>query len=425
MSQGVTKMRLERLADEREKVSEKIEDLLKLAEDEQRDLVDFEQEHLTKNRTRIGELEDEILLLATDVERAESSKDVSKLVRGDEDEGPKNYPVARSGGSNYRSFAEFARDEMIIRYPEIAASASNGGNLAAVKEQAVERLSRAIQHTTTADIPGLLPPQHIAQIMDLINASRPVVASARKVDLERGSLTYPSISGRPEVVVQSTEKSEAGTVDMNVDMKTMSASTYLGAGNLSWQTINWSSPDALQLWFDLAAEAYARSTENAACDVLEAAGGTVGSANMLGTAAGGTVTFANWRNAAIGGMGDIYSATGGRARTNTLYVSADRFFQLAGLGTDKTLQVSSIGALDIGSMTGTWSGLRVVGSYGFDQYTAILGDSSAFLVGETSGAPVQLRAVEPTIGGMQVGVIGAFAAAVVDSARFIHLGSHL
>jgi hypothetical protein len=252
------------------------------------------------------------------------------------------------------------------------------------------------------------------------------VSSARKLDLERGSLTYPKIEGRPEVLLQSSEKTEGGTADMNVDLDTLTASTYIGGGNLSWQAINWSSPDALQLWFDLAAEAYARQTEEVACDTLEdnASVGTLGTASgRLGTA--GTESFAQWRAAILGGLASIYSTTAGRQNSNTLYLSAARFFQLAGLGSDQTLQMSAVGNLDIGSMTGTYAGLRVVGSYGFDQDVAIVGDSNAFLVGETPGAPVQMRVIEPTIGGMEVGVIGAFASVIFDPNRFLHLSTHL
>ena len=83
--------------------------------------------------------------------------------------------------------------------------------------------------------------------------------------------------------------------------------------------------------------------------------------------------------------------------------------------------MTAIGGLNIDSMTGTFSGLRVVGSYGFTAGAAILGDSSAFLVGETPGAPVELRAVEPAIGGMEVGVIGAFQSLVFDTDRFLFL----
>lgn len=433
MSLGVTRMRLERLADEREKVGEKIEDILKMAEDEKRDLADIEQQQLTKHRERYSELEGEIVVLASDIERSEGSRDVSKLVRGDsveEPDGSRRYatPNQHSDPEVYRSFAQYARDEIITRFPLIAERAAGNGNTREFVEQARERLERAPVNTLSSHIPGLIPPRHIAQIMDIIDSSRPVIASARAVDLDRGQLTYPKIAQRPEVLKQNTEKTEGGTANMQVTLETLTAETYIGGGDISWQAINWSSPDSLQLWFDLAAEAYARQTEGVACEALETSSiGTIGTAvgheGRLGTA--GTESFAQWRAAAISGISKVYTATGGRARTDTLYLAAGRFFQLAGLGTDQTLQVSSVGNLDIGSMTGTWAGLRVVGSYGFDQDTAIVGDASALIVAETPGAPVQLRVVEPSIAGMEVGVVGAFKAVVFDANRFAHLGTHL
>jgi len=422
-------MRLERLADEREKTGEKIEDMLKMAEDEKRDLADVEQTQLTKHRERYAELEDEIVVLASDIERTEGSRDVSKLVRGDshEEDGARRFatPAQHNDGEVYRSFAQYARDEIIVRFPLIAERAADNGSARDAVEQAKERLERAPVNTLSSNVPGLIPPRHIAQIMDLIDSSRPVIASGRAVDLDRGQLTYPKIAQRPEVLLQSAEKTEGGTANLQVTLETLTAATYIGGGDISWQAMNWSSPDTLQLWFDLAAEAYARQTEAVACEALESsAAGTVGTAaGRLGTA--GTESFGQWRAAAIAGISAIYTATGGRARTDTLYLSSGRFFQLAGLGTDQVLQVSSVGNLDIGSMTGTWAGLRVVGSYGFDQDTAIVGDSNALIVAETPGAPVQLRVVEPSIAGMEVGVVGAFKAVVFDANRFQHLGTHL
>jgi HK97 family phage major capsid protein len=427
---GVTKMRIERIADDRERTMEKLTDLQAIAEEEKRQLNDSEQEQAMKYRSQITEYDEEITLLASDIEAQENSRDVSEILRPDtekQQDVKKRISVAPAGVPVYRNYAEYARDELVTRYPQIAEQAAGAhGNARELREQAAERLHRAVEHTLSTDVAGLLPPQHIAQIMDIIDAKRPVVSSARKLDLERGSLTYPKIEGRPEVLLQSSEKTEGGTADMNVDLDTLTASTYIGGGNLSWQAINWSSPDALQLWFDLAAEAYARQTEEVACDTLEdnASVGTLGTASgRLGTA--GTESFAQWRAAILGGLASIYSTTAGRQNSNTLYLSAARFFQLAGLGSDQTLQMSAVGNLDIGSMTGTYAGLRVVGSYAFDQDVAIVGDGDALLVGETAGAPVQMRVIEPTIGGMEVGVIGAFAATVFDAQRFLHLSTHL
>ena len=69
-------------------------------------------------------------------------------------------------------------------------------------------------------------------------------------------------------------------------------------------------------------------------------------------------------------------------------------------------------------MSGTFFGLKVVGSYGFDQNTAIVGDSGALLIGENAGNPVEMRVIEPNIGGWQLGVIGAFNAVAFDVNRF-------
>ena len=75
-------------------------------------------------------------------------------------------------------------------------------------------------------------------------------------------------------------------------------------------------------------------------------------------------------------------------RTNTLYLSANRFFQLAALGTDQVTQMSPVGSLDIGTDDRAASSASTSsGSHGFDQDTAIVGDSGALLVGENAGKP--------------------------------------
>ena len=414
---STTRMRLERLGDERDRIYEKLEDTRKLAESEQRPLDELEQKHEASWREQVMAIEEEIEVLAADLERAEGARDVSALLRAQ----PDAVEIRGDDGPVvYRTFAAYVRDELICRYPVIASAAAQDdkSRALALREQAAARLER-VQNTLTSDIAGLLPPTHLTQIMDLINGSRPVVNSGRQVALTSGSFTYPQVTQRPQVIKQTAEKTEAGTAKMTASMTTIQAETYLGGGDLSWQAIQWSTPNALQLWFDLAAEAYARATETAACSELgTAGGGTITPA--LGTT--GTESFAVWRAAIIAGISSIYTTTGGRVGTDTLYLSAQRFFQLAGLGTDQTLQISSVGSLDIGSMTGTYAGLRVVGSYGFSNAnTAIVGDGAAFLVAETPGAPVEMRAVEPAIGGMEVGIIGAFKAKVFDPNRFIHL----
>ena len=62
--------------------------------------------------------------------------------------------------------------------------------------------------------------------------------------------------------------------------------------------------------------------------------------------------------------------------------------------------------------------LNVIVSRGLNAGEAIVGDLDGLLVAETPGAPVELRVVEPAIGGVEVGLIGAFEAVVVDPGSF-------
>jgi hypothetical protein len=57
-------------------------------------------------------------------------------------------------------------------------------------------------------------------------------------------------------------------------------------------------------------------------------------------------------------------------------------------------------------------------SRGLNAGEIIVGDSAGLLVAETPGAPVELRVVEPSIGGYEVGIIGAFEAVVTDNGAF-------
>jgi HK97 family phage major capsid protein len=419
-------MRVERLGDERVRTQTKLDDLLSLAEEEQRPLNEFEQEQAAKYRTQIKDYEDEIELLAVDIERENGSRDVSELLRADDDAN-KNWAQPRSDGPVvYRSFAEYARDFMVLQSDDVARQVGGPrADLTVLRTEAQERIERTLQNTTSTGVAGLIVPTHMTQIMDVIDKSRPVVASGADVPLDRGSMTYPKVDTRPTVVEQTSEKTEAGTVAPAISTQTLTAKTYLGAGNLSWQAVNWSSPDLISVWFNLAAEAYARQTENRACDVLEdAAIGTVGTASgRLGTA--GTENFSAWRAAVSAGIGAVINNTAGRVVPDTLYLSYNRFIQLATLGTDQVLQMAAVGNADFSTLSGSFMGLKVVGSYGFDQDAAIVGLRRHLFIGENPGNPVELRVVEPRIGGYEVGIIGAFNAAVFDVNSFQHLGTHL
>jgi hypothetical protein len=370
------------------------------------ELVDTDKKQINMWREEIVELDHEIETLASDVEANARAEERSKALHrsmlgavGAENDGD---------GIVYKSMAAYARDFILTRNSticsQIAAQYGDKPALEAAKTR-LDLIKRTPANTLTSDIAGLNPPQHIAQIFQVIDTSRPLVASAQRSNLERGTLTYPQVDATPVVAVQGTQKTEAGNTGMDISMVTTTASTYLGGGDLSWQAINWSTPDALDLWFRFAAAHYALSTEQDAAQAVQHSGFS----NNISSTISGTPTFAQFMTAVGAGYADVFANSGRLA--NTIYMAPDRYGYLLGLTSDAFTQFTQVSAQGIGP-------LNVVVSRGMDAGVIVVGDAAGLLVAETPGAPVELRVVEPAIGGVEVGIIGAFEAVVVDDGSF-------
>lgn len=411
-----TRVRAERLMEERVKLDEMRENLI--ADTNGRGdstFTDSEEETLKGFRERSAAIDAELAIFGDDLEREKKSEETSKLLRGHM---AGNAQGVEKNGEEiiYRTFSAFARDRLISKVPDIRSKVESEMGPQAV-QAAQERLMRAPAHTLSSDVDGLIVPTHIQQIMDVIDAERPVVASANRVDLSSGKLTWPKVTSRPLVSPQNGEKTETDSQKMGIEMKDANADTYHGAGNLSWQAINWSTPSALDLFFRLMGEAYAIQTEAVACHVLAKAAATIQSGALAGSSSD---TFEDWITAVLAGFAQVYDAS--RAKPDTLYLSVDMFMLSAALTSTGGTKLIDAGNLNLPGLSGRIAGLNVVTSVGFETGTAIVGDSRALLVGETAGAPVQLRAVEPSIGGLEVGVIGAFKAISFDDERFADIG---
>lgn len=424
MSITATRARAELLADKRASLEAKREGLLtEVNARPDSTLLPAEEEMVAKYRTQVEQIDDELEQLTGDLEREEKAAEQSKLLRGHLAATAPGFEPDGDGKGVYRTFAAYARDKIITENQEAREIVERTLGHQAVTDahdrlMRMQSLMRAPEHTLSSDVGGLLPPTHISQIMDIIDSSRPVIASANRVDLSSGSLTWPKVTQRPLVRYQGTEKTEPNTRKMTVDMKSAAADTYIGAGNLSWQAVNWSDPSAMDLFFRLCAEQYAIATEASACHVLQVAAATISAGSLTGD---GTDTFEDWLTAVVAGFAQIYDAT--RAVPNTLYLSPDMFFFGAVVTSDSRTVLIDVGSLDLPGLSGRMASLRLVTSPGFDATTAIVGDSRALLVGETPGAPVRLQVVEPSIGGYEVGVIGAFKAISFDDNRFADIGA--
>ena len=408
-----SELRLSSLLDERDQNTKLHETVIASVEASDNKMPSESQaEQIKMYREKAVGLNDEIQQLADTVEEHRRATEASKQIRRALAGSAEGVDVD-GDGIVYRDFATYARDFILTR--DLKASQSIAQRLGDGEVEAawsrLQLLKRTPANTLSSNVSGLIPEQHIAQIFQVIERARPLVASATRVNLERGQISFPKITQRPVVAVQATEKTEAGNTGMIVGMETATASTYLGGGDLSWQAINWSSPDALQLWFDLAASDYALKTEQDAGEVIQ----TAAFLNDISTLFGATGTFAAFMTAVAAGMGAVYANSGRMA--DTLYLAPDRAFYLFGLTSD-TPAVFANGSLNAGAATGNVGGLNVVVSRGLDAGVIAVGDAKALIVAETAGAPVEMRVVEPAIGGVEVGIIGAFEAVVVEDEAF-------
>lgn len=400
--------RLAMLLDEREVTTEKWEALnAAINSRDDKTLTEVEQEHILKYRERVTEIDNETTQLHEDISATQAAianaKKARQAMAGVED------GVELDGdGIVYRDFPTYARDFILTRgtteCSKIAQLAGGEDTVLKARER-LSLLQRTPANTLSSNVAGLQTPQYLDQIFQIINKNRNLVNSATRTTLMRGTLTYPKVTQRPVVAVQTAEKTEAGNQAMNVDLVTATASTYLGGGDLSWQAINWTTPDALSLWFDLAAADYALKTEQDAAKALTDSA----YAHHISTQLGATDTFAEIMTGIGSGYAAVFANSGRVA--DTIYLAPDRFGYFLGLTSNAFTQFMSVNGQNIGP-------LNIVISRGLDSGTMIVGDSAALLVAETAGAPVELRVVEPAIGGVEVGIIGAFEADVVDDGAF-------
>jgi hypothetical protein len=369
-----------------------------------------QRELLTKYRSDLSYYDGEIAEWSDQVDADRKAREKSEQIRRSANAARGIADLDEDGGVVYRTLGQQALDMILTAKSQYAQSAIQQAGIPKEEiERAAHRLEvveRTPATTLTSDIAGLSPPQHVAQIFQVIQDRRPLVEAAGvKVNLNRLTVTYPQLDATPVVAVQGTQKTEAGNTGMDVSMVTKTASTYLGGGNLSWQAIEFSDPSAFDLWFRLIAADYALKTETDAATVVSASAYLNNIASTIAT----TATFAQTMTAVGAGYSEVYANSGRTA--NAIIMAPDRFGYLLGLTSDALTQFVTVGQAGIGP-------LRVIVSRGLNAGEMIVGDMEGLLVAENEGAPVRMFVSEPAIAGVEVGLVGAFEAAVVDDGAF-------
>jgi len=281
-----------------------------------------------------------------------------------------------------------------------------------------ERIQRALQNEVIGDVPGLVPEPIVGALINIIDASRPVVASLRSYPMPQygSSFTRPKVTQHTQVGPQSAQKTELPSRKFLVNPLNVTKQTLGGAIDVAFQVIDWTNPSALNAITDDLADQYALQTEALACAVIEAAG------DVTTDITSSQETF----------IADLYEAAaavyaGCGRLPDTVYASVDVWALLGGM-VDTTGR-PLFGNLSPSNSPGTYSGITAFGgaplnaklvvSPQFTTQTLIVAASQfAEVYEDRRGA---LRVVEPKLLGWEIAYYGYFASIATIPEAFVNV----
>jgi hypothetical protein len=286
----------------------------------------------------------------------------------------------------------------------------------------LEVFTRAAAHQKTTDNLGVIPDPIVGDVLNFIDAARPMVGWLGPRDMPSATWYRPKVTARTLVSSQGTagaaadEKSELASQKMTISRLTGNAVTYGGYVNVSRQNLDFSSPQMLDAVVNDLAAQYAVQTEAALGVALIATTNHI----ELATASGGTPTADHLTAALWTGMANVYTATKGQGRT-ALFVQPAKLGNWGSLFVPVNPQNSQspgFNAADFGQgPVGMVSGIPVFVSAGLASAPAttfgVLVNSAAVEVYEQRiGA---LQATEPSVLGVQVAYAGYFTPMTVEA----------
>jgi HK97 family phage major capsid protein len=312
-------------------------------------------------------------------------------------------------GVEYRSAGEWALDSY---------KASLGDREASER---LEVFYRAAAHQKTADNLGVIPDPIVGDVINFIDAARPMVTAIGPQSLPSNTWHRPHVTQNTSVDVQGAagaagdEKAELVSQKMTITRITANAITYGGYVNVSRQNIDFSNGQVMDIIINDLAAQYAIQTEAAVGVELTASTTTAIGYGASPTAA--TIRAAIWEAA-----GDIYAVTKGQGRL-VLALSPASLAVFGPLFTPIPLSVGPGEGLSAGDfssgLVGSISGIPAVMSAGLTTTQAFLFSTAAIEVFEERVGTLQVT--EPSVMGVQVAYAGYFTPLTIDDDAIIEL----
>jgi HK97 family phage major capsid protein len=376
------------------------------AQDAERDLTDNEKELITEARKRIEVAEEQLDILAA----AQTSQQKARQ-RADD---------LQKAMSTMRR--EVDKDE--VEYRSAGDYALDSYKSALGDRDARDRLEffhRAAAHQKTADNLGVIPDPIVGDVINFIDAARPMVSAIGPQSLPSNTWHRPRVTQSTLVDVQGAagaagdEKAELVSQKMTITRLSANAITYGGYVNVARQNIDFSNGQVMNIIINDLAAQYAIQTEAAVGTELDASTATAVGYGASPTAA--TVATALWAAA-----GDIYAVTKGQGRLVLALAPSvlELFGPLFAPVNPQNAQSQGLSAGNIGSgQVGSISGIQAVMSAGLASGKAFLFSTAAIEVFEQRVGTLQV--VEPSVMGVQVAYAGYFTPLTIDDGGIIEL----
>ncbi len=397
---------IRRLEKELEERNSAAQALVANAQDGERDLNDPEKETLAGLRGRMTELRSQLTELESTADLAAQVNDRMKQV-------DQAITTARRTGSmevEYRSTGAYLVDYI---------AAQTGSQSA---RERLEVFGRAAAHQKTSDNLGVIPDPIIGDVLNFIDAARPIVTALGPRDMPSATWYRPKVTQHTTVAAQGVagaaadEKAELSSQKMTITRLTGNAVTYGGYVNVSRQNIDFSNPQMLDAVVNDLASQYAIQTEAALGTALIATTNTV----ELTTAIGGVATAAELTAALWTAAGNIYNATKGTGQI-ILAIQPARLGSWGSLFAPvnpQNAQSTGFQASDFRSgLMGNVSGIPAYVSAGLASapattYGIVMSTSAVEVYEQRVGS---LQATEPSVLGVQVAYAGYFTPMTVET----------
>lgn len=317
--------------------------------------------------------------------------------------------------AEFLTWGEYARALAAGEVPDTTADAIDRmilmGEMGA-RDRMADR-SRAVIDQITSNVPGILPPAWLTNIVDFLGIQRPLITAFSTAPLPPSGMqvNFPSVTVRPLVGKQVGEKTDVPSRATTIVAGNAPVNTYGGGEDISVQVIQRTDPAYLAIVNELYAEQMAVQEDTDAASTVVAAV-PAGAPNNLTLSLATKGADINGQLAAAGKQ--ILSV---RGNFDTFVMGLDLWAYVVGSAdtTGRPLfptvgPVNPVGQSAVNAATGNARGVAFVADPNMAAAVGVAGDSRAFT--SMLGGTQTLRADNPTKLGVDYAVFEFAAFAV-------------